>query len=257
MTVHELNAFEERLLEDLLTAHPHVARAARRRRTARRGAAVVAAAAAILAVPVAIDVVVGGYEPSTGVLAIAEAEGGVVVSVDDVTANEEQMNRQLAESGVPATVKTMPVSPFLVGRFIGVEAHGPRGQRVAMQAGQATEVFIPRGVEAGLILHVGRTPEPGEPPSASVSVFHPGEMFGCEADLIAANPDTVEEALRARGVTRVEWDLIDGDTSTDYRPERPDRGYFRSANVLPGDATAYVVIATDPDNVPHRLPPEC
>lgn len=253
----DLNVFEERLLDDLLAVHPHVTGRARRRRAIVRGTAIAAAAAAILAVPVAIDVVFGGYEPSTGVLAIAEAEGGVVVSVEDVTADEEAMNRQLAASGVPAKVRTMPVSPFLVGRFIGVEAHGPVGQRVAMQAGRAEEVFVPRGVESGLVLLVGRPIGPDEDATASVSVFHPREFFACEAELLAADPATVEEALRARGVTDIEWDLVDGDTSTDYRPERPDRGYFRGANVYPGDTAARVVIATDLDTVPQSLPPEC
>lgn len=253
----QLNAFEQRLLDDLLELHPQMTARARRRRTVKRATAIVAAAAAIVAAPVVVDVLDPTYDPSHGVLAIAEAEGGVVVSVEDVMAGEAQMNRQLAEAGIPATVKTFPVSPYLVGRFISVEAHGPRGQEVAMQAGRATEVFVPNGVERGLILHVGRPPEPGEDVTAAVTPFHPREIFSCDADLLGADPATIEKALRARGVTDLEWALIHDGVSTEYGPERPDVGHFQGTHAVPGDTHAQVVINTDPKAVMQTLPPEC
>lgn len=253
----ELNAFEERLLGDLLTAHREATARVRRRGTLRRAAGVIAAAAALLVAPVVLDVVSSGYEPSTGVLTIAEAEGGVVVSVEDAS-DEEAMNRQLADAGIPATVNTVPVSPYLVGRFVAVEAHGPRGEQVAMQAGRADEVFVPDGVEPGLVLHVGREPGPGEPPNAVATPFHPGEIFGCDETMLAADPGEVERRLRAAGVTRVEWAYVDADGETsEFGPDRPERGHLMSTNAVPGHDSAQVTVAARAEDVTGMLPPEC
>lgn len=253
----ELNTFERNLLDDLLEAHPVAQRRARRRSVARRGAVVVTAAAAIVAAPTVVDILDPTFDPSTGVLAIAEAEGGVTVSVVDVQADEAEMNRQLSDAGIPATVRTVPASPFLVGKFVGVEAHGPRGQRVAMQAGQAEEVFVPNGVEPGLVLHVGRTPDAGEDMSATVSAFHPGEIFDCDETLLGAGPVEVEAALTEGGVTDIRWTVVSNDTETGYSPARPEQGALMSANAWPGNPVAHVAMTLDDDRVADRLPPEC
>lgn len=254
-----LNAFERDLLDDLLELHPTVSRRARQVHIGRRVAVVVATAAVLVSAPVVIDILDPTIDPSMGVLAIAEAEGGVTITVLDAAADPGEMTRQLREAGIRGEVRAFPTSPSGVGRWLAAQAGGPKGERVAMQAGgQPAELFVPTGVEPGLILWVGREAVDGEDyrGGSSGNLFARHEPLHCQG-LYGADPATVERALAQRGISVIRWGERRAPGSSDQSPEpagRPDHGHVVDGNLI-SDRTAQVIVTFDPDLVEPELVP--
>lgn len=255
----QLDRFERDLLDDLLELHPTVSRRARRVHAGRRVAVVAAVAVVLVAAPVLIDIIDPTLDPSTGVLSIAEAEGGVTITVLDAAADPQEMTRQLETSGIPGEVRAFPTSPYNVGRWLGVQAGGPRGQRVAMQAGgQPSDLFVPHGVEPGLVLFVGRQAADGEDyrGGGAGNLFSPREPLHCRG-LYGADPATVEAALEEDGIAVVLWGERRPPASNDQSPEpdgRPDHGWVVDGNLM-SNSTAQVIVTFSPELVEERLVP--
>ncbi|WP_339567374.1 hypothetical protein [Pseudokineococcus sp. 1T1Z-3] len=107
------------------------------------------------------------------------------ISIIDTTAAAEEMTAQLAAEGLDVRVQTAPVTPQLVGTWVGVGSDGSTDEVVfdavtAQALGYADDIAVPRGA-SGLTLTVGVPTEPGQ--AAQIigmrNAFAPGGPLEC------------------------------------------------------------------------------
>ncbi len=191
-------------------AGPAAAHRGRPPRPARRPLRL-ALAGAGLAAAVVTGVLALGGNPSLGTPAFAvtaPAAGTVDIHIVNSEASAAQMIRQLrAAAGVDVTIRTHPVSPQLVGTWIGF---GTRSQQLdaslrRQTRGYASTLTVPTTDTGHLLLDIGRAAAPGEGVEVSGvrNALAPGGRLFC-ARLSGSSPADAAAALAQRDYT-VGW----------------------------------------------------
>lgn len=170
---------------------------------------------AVAAATVAISVVSSGVGGPSGhgpaAFAVTSLDPStLVVKVVDSQVSADAMNAQLREAGIAITVRTVPASPQLVGRWLEVGADaqvpGALADDVADQAlNKTAALVVPRSFPGQLTLMVGRAAQDGEKLQVlgTPNALAPGGLLAC-LHLSGADPATAAPALAAAG-WKVQW----------------------------------------------------
>lgn len=120
---------------------------------------------------------------SASALTVERSATEVRVTVQDLEATPEQVQRELRAAGLQASVRAVPASPSAVGKFVTiVSSESSNDASVAMdEAG--SRWFSISGASSGsrLEIHFGRAAHGDEEYEKSVDAFLPGEPLNCVA----------------------------------------------------------------------------
>lgn len=185
--------FGDEDLHDIEVADPAWVRAAvahRRPLSPRlRWVALSAAAAAVAALCLLVTTS-SARAPKAGAAVTVSTRGNAfIVTIRQQQATASDLARAFAEHHVDISVRLVPVSPSLVGRYLSTE--GPGGADVRSIATPGCPVGDPRcpitlsisDVTGHPAVLVGRAARPGEHYAVGASVFLPGEVLHCSGVL--------------------------------------------------------------------------
>jgi len=198
----------------------------------RRWIAGVPAAVALTAAMLVFGLVArpGGIEPAHAALVITKHGRGVDVVVRDpraVIADVQRFRRELKADGVDVTIGLFPVSPPMVGKYLGYGANGELGQVPGLRAIDKNGVRVSASFQGHAEIFIGRAANPGEYYWIAESATAPGEVLA-GADIAGKTVADVLPLLKSAGVApdyNVEVVNDNGqvvDTQADSVPD----GYF-------------------------------
>lgn len=155
---------------------------------------ILAVAAAIVFGVVALALWTGARDDAeAGGVAITETGSEIRVRIEDPSAAPDDIEAALAESGVTAEVDSVPVSPSLVGRWVGGATLGTGD--VDVEEGDATVLVIPAGFSGSIELLFGRQARSGESYVSSANAFDRGDLLSCSPLHGRAAPIVVQSLL--------------------------------------------------------------
>jgi len=148
----------------------------------RRWTAGVPVAVALTAAMLVFGLVVrpGGVESARAALVITKHGRAVDVVVRDpraVIADVQRFRRELSAEGVDVKIVLFPVSPPMVGKYLGYGADGELGQVPGLSAIDKNGVRVSASFQGQAEIFIGRAAQPGESYWIAESATAPGEVL--------------------------------------------------------------------------------
>lgn len=233
-----------------------VARDHRRTRGRRRIAVGSALALAAIAAPITVQMTEDHGLAVDEALAIASTGDGelITVSVTDVTADPEVMERQLLNAGVNAEVEVVPVSPSLRGTLVGYESEADLEGLDPEDLAEVLEL----STKGRYWIAVGRQAAADEVLLAGMDPTLNGEPLHCLASHGMSAADAVEAVEHAglEASVRLETFSGSGNGSSGYSTEvdHAVAGAVTGFAWLDGSSVAVFV---DPEATPTSSAPYC
>lgn len=229
------------------------ARKPRRLRTRMPRSVVGGVAVTVLALVAFIVVSVSGGEGGHGSAAFAIApvpDGNVSIRVLDSDVSARAMTAQLHERGLHIGITALPVSPQLVGTWVGAGGTADLPAELLRSVQDQTQGYVvtlevPASFPGSLSLAVGRAPHHGEAVAVSGArnALAPGGLLACEG-LSGAEPASAAERLTELGYT-VEWST--GPTGNQSLPAAPPGTRVTEAIVEDDEPHVRLVVASPSD----------
>jgi len=182
----------------------------RRRRWAVSAAVGAAAAALLLAVSITLP---KGSRPAAAAVSFTNEDGYIVAIVQDPQADSEALTAAFAQHGLDITLKLLPVSPSLVGKFVEQDTNAGGSEIETLFDDQAActapgsascpiGLKIPLDFQGQANLTLGRASESDELYATVNDAFAPGELLHCSG----LRGMTVDQAIPV--LTRLGVDVV-------------------------------------------------
>jgi hypothetical protein len=184
-----------------------------------------AAAAGVLAVTM-----LGGPRGSTGPAAFAMqtiSRDTISVTIVNSRVDAKTMTDQLHQRGLDITVESVPVSPQLVGTWVGSAFSADVPETIAQtvidqMSGYSSTIELPTSFTGEITLNTGHAPDPGQEPMVIgfPNALAPGGRLGC-LHATGATPATLQHQAEDLGYT-LTW--ANGDNSKVRAMPEPQPG---------------------------------
>lgn len=215
------------------------------------GALVAATTAAVLAVTI-----LGGPHGRTGLDAFAMqniSANTISVTIVNAQVAAQEMTDQFHERGLNITVESVPVSPQLVGTWVGSasDGHVPEAiaQNVADQmSGYSSTIELPASFTGELTLSTGRAAAPGQDPmiTASPNALAPTGRLAC-LHATGSTPATFQHQVEDLGYT-VTWANGDDKETPPIEGPQPGQKVVEAHIQDATPTTVQVTVATPTSN---------
>ena len=217
-------------------------------RAVRRMVELAAAVVVVLGIVVAA-LLLRDPTPASASVDITIEGNDLVVRLTDLETRPEQIVSAAKEAGLDVRVRTVPVGPSQVGRFIGAAATSmPPELRPTDGSPLAFTGFrIPRGWDGTLSLSLGREAREGEEWVGVADALAPGGAAACR-DLLDVTVDEAAGVLGELGLD-VRWFVFDP-TEQEVTGRHADYASWRVISVMSTSPDAVLVQATSDGSWP-------
>ncbi len=184
----------------------------------------------------------GGVTSAKAALVVTRHGHGVDVVVRNpkaVVADVQRFRKELRAEGADVSIVLFPVSPPMVGKFLGYGSDGQLGPEAGLSPIGNNGVRVSASFQGEAEIFIGRSAQPGESYAFYESATAPGEALAGQ-DIVGKTVSDVLPLLASAGVTPT-WD-IETLTSDGQVVDTP-------ADSVPGSDFVYRAFATGPGQV--------